>query len=100
MKKLFAILFLFIALHSNAQKVIPLYNGVPPGSENWNWKEREIKVDIGTIIFDVSKSSLTVYTPSKPNGTSVVIAPGGAFHALAYSLEGTEVAKRLNEKGV
>ena len=82
------------------QKVIPLYSGKAPGSENWNWEERQIKVDIGTIILDVSKPSLTAYVPSNPNGTAVIIAPGGAFHALAFDLEGTEVAKRLNEKGI
>ena len=30
----------------------------------------------------------------------MIVAPGGAFHALAYDLEGTEVAKRLNAKGI
>ena len=82
------------------QQVIQLYNGKAPGSEKWNWDEREIKVDIGTILFDVSKPSLTVFLPSNPNGIAVIVAPGGAFHALAYDLEGTEVAKRLNAKGI
>jgi acetyl esterase/lipase len=91
--------FLF-TIFSYCQQVIPLYNGKAPGSENWTWSETEIKVDIGTIVFDVSNPSLTVYSPSKPNGTAVIIAPGGAFHALAFDLEGTEVAKRLNEKGI
>jgi len=100
MKKTFATLELFIALYSNAQTIIPLYNGVAPGSENWTWSEREMKVDIGTIVFDVSKPSLTAFVPSNPNGTAVIIAPGGAFHALAFDHEGTEVAKRLNAKGI
>ena len=100
MKKLFVSLYCFVTFYSWGQTVIPLYNGVAPGSENWNWTEREIKVDIGTIVFDVSSPSLTAFLPSKPNGTAVIIAPGGAFHALAYNLEGTEVAKRLNEKGI
>ncbi|HMK16755.1 MAG TPA: alpha/beta hydrolase [Chitinophagaceae bacterium] len=82
------------------QQVIQLYNGKAPGSENWNWDEREIKVDIGTILFEVSKPSLAIYLPSNPNGIAVIVAPGGAFHALAYDLEGTEVAKRLNAKGI
>ena len=98
------IIFIFLlALFSNAifcQQVIQLYNGKAPGSENWNWNEREIKADIGTILFDVSKPSLTVFLPSNPNGIAVIVAPGGAFHALAYDLEGIEVAKRLNAKGV
>src|SRR6478609_7748 len=90
MKKTFATLALFIALYSNAQTIIPLYNGVAPGSENWTWSEREMKVDIGTIVFDVSKPSLTAFVPSNPNGTAVIIALGGAFHALAFDHEGTE----------
>ena len=101
MKLCFAFLLLFISCIINAQqKVISLYKGAAPGSENWNWKETEVKVDIGRIIMDVSTPSLTVYTPEKPNGTAVIIAPGGAFHALAFDHEGTEVAKRLNAKGI
>lgn len=100
MKKLFAVLVLFISFYSNAQTVINLYNGAAPGSENWNWEEKQIKVDIGTIVMDVSHPSLTAYVPENPNGTAVIIAPGGAFHVLAFDLEGTEVAKRLNAKGI
>jgi acetyl esterase/lipase len=100
MKHLLFSLILFITFSLNAQTVIPLYNGAAPGSENWNWNETQIKVDIGTIVMDVSKPSLTAYIPSNPNGTAVIIAPGGAFHVLAFDLEGTEVAKRLNAKGI
>ena len=100
MKKLFAGLVLFISFYSHAQTLINLYDGAAPGSENWNWKETQIKVDIGTIIMDVAHPSLTAYVPENSNGTAVIIAPGGAFHALAFDHEGTEVAKRLNAKGI
>ena len=100
MKKIFAGLVLLIAGYSKAQTVIPLYNGAAPGSEKWNWEEKQIKADIGTIVMDVSHPSLTAYVPANPNGTAVIIAPGGAFHVLAFDHEGTEVAKRLNAKGI
>ena len=100
MKKILFIIFVVVAIVSNAQKVIPLYQGIAPGSESWNWEEKEIKVDIGSIVMDVSHPSLTAYVPPNPNGTAVIIAPGGAFHALAFDHEGTEVARRLNAKGV
>jgi len=101
MKKLIFLLTTFFFIQfSFAQKVIQLYNGKAPGSESWTWNEKEVKVDIGRVIFDVSNPSLTAYTPAKPNGTAVIIAPGGAFHAFRFDHEGTEVAKRLNEKGV
>ena len=97
----FLLLMLLFSLQSAAQqKPIPLYDGPAPGSENWDWDEQEIKADIGTIVTDVSHPSLTAYIPSNPNGTAVIIAPGGAFHALALDLEGIEVAKRLNAKGI
>jgi acetyl esterase/lipase len=53
-----------------------------------------------TICLDVSKPTLIPYLPAKPNGTAIIIAPGGAFHALAIDHEGTAVAKWLNEKGI
>ncbi len=88
-----------ISLHAQ-QRVISLYNGTAPGSENWNWKEQEIHVDYGTVIMAVSHPTITVFAPANPNGTAVIIAPGGAFHALAFDHEGTEVASRLNAKGI
>ncbi len=100
MKKILLAFAIFVTCTIHAQTVIPLYTGAAPGSENWNWEEKQIKVDIGTIVMDVSHPSLTAYVPANPNGTAVIIAPGGAFHVLAFDLEGTEVAKRLNAKGI
>lgn len=51
---------------------------------------------------NVANPQLTFYKapPNKDTGTTVVIAPGGGFHVLAYDLEGTEVAEWLNSIGV
>ena len=93
--------FFILAITANAQeKPIPLYNGVAPGSEKWTWDEKTIDVNDMKITLDVSKPTLVPYLPVKPNGTAVIIAPGGAFHALAVGHEGADVAKWLNEKGV
>ena len=102
MKKLLLSCFVLSTVLANAQKVISLYNGKAPGSENWDWKETQFIADpaTGTIVMDVANPTLTVFEPAHPNGTAVIIAPGGAFHVLAYEHEGVKVAKRLNEKGV
>lgn len=97
---IFCALFVFITTGSNAQKVIPLYNGVAPGSENWTWQEKPVKMGNMTMVVDVAKPTLTAYLPAKPNGTAVIIAPGGAFHILAIDHEGVEVAKWLNARGI
>ncbi len=104
MKNKILILLLFSAFASNAQKLISLYPDKAPGSENWNWDEKEMvsKLFQTRVIYNVSKPTLTVYTPSKElnNGTAVVICPGGGFHTLSIDREGIEVAKWLNTKGI
>ncbi len=51
-------------------------------------------------ITDVSDPTITVYRPEKPNGTSVIVAPGGGFMFLSYAHEGTQVCEWLNSLGV
>jgi acetyl esterase/lipase len=46
---------------------------------------------------NVSRPTLTVYAPKdRPSGAAIVVFPGGAYHALAIDLEGTEVCEWLN----
>ena len=103
------LLFLTILLGLNSaifsqNQVIPLYKGAAPGSENWNWEEAENKNnDWGlNIVYNVAKPTLTVFQPEegKANGTSIIIAPGGAYRALSIENEGYDVAKWLVKKGV
>ncbi|HMK16792.1 MAG TPA: dienelactone hydrolase family protein [Chitinophagaceae bacterium] len=93
----------FITVNAQ-QKVIPLYDGPAPGSESWTWNEAENDNNgwQTKVVYNVSKPTLTVFQPSadKANGTAVIIAPGGAFHALSINSEGYDVAKWLVEKGI
>jgi acetyl esterase/lipase len=54
------------------------------------------------IITNVSHPTVTVRRPpkEKDTGAAVLIAPGGAYQALAWDLEGEEVAAWLNSIGV
>ncbi len=100
----FLSLLIFAANVVAQQKVIQLYGGSPPGSESWTWSEAENDSNLWQtkVVYNVSKPTLTVFQPQegKANGTAVVIAPGGAFHALSINSEGYDVAKWLVEKGV
>ena len=51
-------------------------------------------------VTDVSDPTITVFRPAKPNGTSVIVAPGGGFMFLSYAHEGTHVCEWLNSLGV
>lgn len=84
------------------QQVVNVWQGVAPGSEKWTQKEFSVAdTPLGTVVFNVVTPTLTVYLPekSKATGTGVVIAPGGAFVALAIDLEANSLARWLQERG-
>lgn len=86
------------------EKVIRLYDGPAPDSENWKQEEKENRTNAWQtrIVYNVANPTLTVFLadPSKANGTAVVICPGGAFFALSIDSEGFDVARWLNAKGI
>ena len=51
-------------------------------------------------VTDVTDPTLAVYLPAKPNGASMIVAPGGGFTFLSYENEGTKVCQWLNSVGV
>jgi acetyl esterase/lipase/lysophospholipase L1-like esterase len=107
LKSFFVLLLLqFIVLSIQAQqKVVQLYNGAAPGSENWNWNEQENDHNAWNtkVVFNVSHPTLDVFLPDSSvtnSGTAVVICPGGGFYALSINSEGYDVAKWLAQRGV
>src|SRR5256885_2387605 len=55
----------------------------------------------GDIVENVSRPTMTVYSPSGKNtGAAVVVFPGGGYQDLAIDLEGTEVCDWLTSKGI
>lgn len=52
------------------------------------------------VVTNVSVPTMEVFRPENPNGTAVVVAPGGGLYALSITSEGTDVAKWLNKKGI
>jgi acetyl esterase/lipase len=44
--------------------------------------------------------TLTTYLAEKPNGTAVVVCPGGGYSGRAIDHEGKQIAAWLNERGV
>ena len=97
-----AIVFLFLATCCAGAQTLNLWPGVAPGSEHWTQKEQTIEAPYGTVLIDVVTPTLTAYLPekSKATGAGVIVAPGGACIALAITIEGTAVAKWLQERGI
>jgi dienelactone hydrolase len=51
-------------------------------------------------VTDIAEPTITIYRPEKPNGTSVIVAPGGAYVFLSAVHEGAQVCEWLNTLGV
>jgi acetyl esterase/lipase len=86
----------------HAQQVLPLYDVRPIPNQNAVPATPEIAENTGGIlrIRNVQTPTLTVYKPANPNGTAVVVCPGGGYYILAAGHEGTDVASALNELGI
>jgi hypothetical protein len=52
-------------------------------------------------VFNVTRPTMTVYSPQGNNtGAAVVVLPGGGYQGLAIDFEGTEVCDWLTPKGI
>ncbi|MCB1278029.1 alpha/beta hydrolase [Prosthecobacter sp.] len=51
-------------------------------------------------ITNVTDPMITVFRPEKPNGTAVMVCPGGGYGILAYEHEGSQVCDFLVQHGV
>jgi len=98
-----AVALTFVMALCSYPQTLKIWPGIAPGSETWTQEERvEKNTPIGTVVFNVVTPTLTVYLPerTKATGTGIIIAPGGAFVALAIDLEGHDVARWLQDKGI
>jgi acetyl esterase/lipase len=98
-----AVALTFVMAPCSYPQTLKIWPGIAPGSETWTQEERvEKNTPIGTVVFNVVTPALTVYLPerTKATGTGIIIAPGGAFVALAIDLEGHDVARWLQDKGI
>lgn len=74
-----------------------------PAGEEWYTPPSDnvhVKSPAEKWVRKVTQPVMEVYPAAKPNGTAVIVAPGGGFTILAIEHEGRDVAKWLNERGV
>lgn len=62
------------------------------------WKEPFAADDADAA--DKAKAAITIHKPEMPNGTAVVICPGGGYGSLVTGPEGHGIAQWLNREGI
>lgn len=109
LKNCLTVIILIVALKIGTpiyaqDKVIPLWTtAIPDAIKAPNYQEKEVVKDgIVTGVSFVTIPTLAIYLPHeiKPNGTSVLILPGGGYSHLSIDKEGAKVAKWLNSLGI
>lgn len=99
LKKLFFVAVLLIPSLSHAQEVINLYSGAIPNAKPGNFTEQKTLPTSGTYT-KVVTPQLEIYRPENPNGTAVIICPGGSYRMIVFNSEGIRSAKEFVKSGV
>ena len=89
---------------------IPIWPGAAPDpqpvagpeyAESSNDPKNFIAGKAATAIYNVTRPTMTIYSPAGRNtGAAVVVFPGGGYQILAIDLEGTEVCDWLVQRGI
>ncbi len=80
---------------SATQAADPPKKAEPERLKLWN-----MRAPNGDGTFEKAETWITVHKPEKPNGTAVVICPGGGYGGLVTGAEGHGIAAWLNTHGI
>lgn len=91
---------------TGGQEVIPLWPNTPPGGE-------DVKLSLTVVerspepsayhhreFTNVAIPTLSVFRPERPDGSALLVIPGGAYTVVVFDNEGVDVARALNGYGV
>jgi acetyl esterase/lipase len=96
----FKLLFIILLVNSHcyAQKqTIPIWNNIPGEIKNSTYIENGVYKDsVLQKKYTITNPTITVYKPKEPNGTSILIFPGGGYGYLSMEKEGRKIAEWLN----
>jgi acetyl esterase/lipase/lysophospholipase L1-like esterase len=90
---------------SQLPREVNVWRGAPPGGDEVRVEPRVIERNVTPAQHDraligITQPTLTLYAPAHPNGSAVLIMPGGAYLRVVIDKEGAEAARRLNEYGI
>jgi len=94
------------SLSTDPTETIPLWPGSPPGGEGINLTARIVERSTDTNAFhdryvdSVGMPLLTVFRPDRPDGSAILLAPGGGYVRTVIDKEAFESARRFNASGI
>jgi acetyl esterase/lipase len=92
---------------SDPKENLVLWPGVPPGGENLKLPPIRVTnheppyiTPVDRAIDQVGIPVMNVLRPERPDGSALIIAPGGGYVREMLDFEGMDVARRFNKAGV
>lgn len=99
-----AVMVLATAAAHTQPRIMKLWPaGVPGAVSHPQYTEETLKIETGAErIFRITDPTIAVFIPTKvrPNGTAVIVCPGGGYVRLAMDHEGSQIASWLNDAGI
>jgi acetyl esterase/lipase len=93
-------------LPGDPAETVGLWPGAPPGGEGLHLRLQLLERSQTPALFhdrfvtDITLSLLTVFRPSQPDGSALLVIPGGGYRRVVIDKEGFEAAQRLTTAGV
>ncbi|WP_419816695.1 alpha/beta hydrolase [Glacieibacterium sp.] len=82
---------------------IDLWPGTPPGAPTVLPVEQVIETGNaqhhGRMVKGIVRPRMKVFRPSKPNGSALLVTPGGGYSVIVIDVEGYQVGPWLSERG-
>jgi acetyl esterase/lipase len=90
---------------SDPKDIIALWPGTPPGGAGIQLVNRIQNRNPGAAPIDryidqVGTPVMSVFRPDRPDGSAMIVAPGGGYVREMLDFEGTDVSSRFNAAGV
>jgi acetyl esterase/lipase len=84
---------------------ITIWPGTAPGSQTAPARQEVVERSKDPAVkdravFGVTQPTLEIWKPQNPNGTAVIVMPGGAYQRVVVDKEGIEMGERLTRDGI
>ncbi|WP_211115274.1 alpha/beta hydrolase [Nitrospirillum amazonense] len=96
-----------VALADGLPTPFPIWPaGVGPGSEGVTVQETVVERSADPAAWHdrytvgITRPHLSLYRPAHPNGTALLVMPGGGYRRVVVDKEGDEIGRRLSAAGV
>jgi len=82
-----------------------IWPGTAPGSQAASARQEVVERSKDPAVkdravFGVTRPTLEIWRPQNPNGTAVIVMPGGAYQRVVVDKEGLEMGERLIKDGI